>query len=132
MTAEHIVAALRAQGFTPSTASSPHYVEFHKDYADDYGRRARAIAQFERTAGGVRLSGFSAIVQAAIEPTLEAVETRAPPVMQSDLAQLLETFESGIVPTSIVVKVCSRCSASVNEYFVEDDLVVCRGCKEFR
>lgn len=129
---EDLIRTLRVHGFAPTPTLNAFYVEFVKDYADDVGRRARALVQFEKpngVGGELRLSGFTVIVQAAIEPTLEAVETRAPPVMRADLAALVEAFSVGMAPSSVVVRACESCGTPVNEFFIVDGRVTCRQCK---
>lgn len=130
--AEYMIRVLRTYGFVPSRTINAYYVEFTKDYADEQGRRARAIIQFEKPGlvhGTPVLSGFQAVVQAAIAPTVAAVEERAPPVMQADLANVARIFEGGIAAASVVVRRCESCEMPVNEFFVVGGRVLCRECK---
>lgn len=130
--AEYLVRVMHTYGFQPSRTMNAYYVEFTKDYADELGRRARAIVQFEKPTlahGMPVLSGFQAVVQAAIAPTVAAVEERAPPVMQSDLVKVARVFEGGLEAASVVVRRCEGCGTPVNEFFVVKGRVLCRACK---
>lgn len=131
---DQLVRTMVQQGFRPSEVYSAHYIEFVKTYADAEGRVARAVVQFERPNGiigtGVRLSGFNVVVQAHVDATVEAVEERAPPVMQEDLFAIVNAFDSGPAPPSIAFERCGRCRVPVAEFFVVSGSVLCRACKE--
>ena len=124
------------QGFEPSRVYNAFFIEYSKTYADAQGRVARAVVQFERpntstNAGEARLSGFTVLVQAHVEASVEAVVERAPQVMQGDLLAMVETFKSGAPPrSSVALERCSSCRAPISEYFVVQGHVFCRSCKE--
>jgi hypothetical protein len=133
--AEHIIRTLATLGFHPNVTLNAFYIEFYKDYADEQGRRARAIVQFDKPGPAipeVRLSGFNVVVQAHIEPTTSSVTERAPQVMRDDLLAVAEKFDGGVMPRSaIVLKRCDGgCGRDVNEFFVVAGKTLCRGCRE--
>lgn len=130
---ETLIRVMTSQGFAP-TNTHAHFIEFTKTYADAEGRLARAIAQFDRPdslLGGVRLVGFNVLVQAHVAATIDAVEERAPAVMQPDLVALVNAFDTDApAPPAVVFERCVECRAPTTEFFVVRGRVLCRGCKE--
>lgn len=138
---EKMTRVMAACGFMPSNMQS-HYLEYVKRYADPLGRIAQAVVQFERPSSllgdGARLSGFAVTVQAQIDASLEAVEERAPPVMQEDLLAVVRAFmeDSGEFDAArglgrnrtIAGERCSVCAQLVTEYFVVAGATHCRTC----
>lgn len=137
--AEYLTRVMLQRGFEPSRVYNAHFIEYSKTYADQHGRVARAVVQFERPstngigvgAGEVRLSGFTVLVQAHVDASVEAVVERAPPVMQDDLLACVDAFAGGAqVGTQVAVERCVGCRMPVSEFFVLQGRVLCRACKE--
>lgn len=134
--AEYLTRVMTEQGFTPARVYNAFFVEYTKTYADAQGRVARAVVQFERPtesaiSSGLRLSGFTALVQAFISAEPEAVLERAPPVMQDDFLALLAAFqERTMEQNTVAVEPCTSCGTLVAEYFVVKGETLCRACKE--
>jgi len=129
---DYLLRILASRGFMPRRDSSS-FIEFAKSYADEQGRLAQAIVQFDKptpTEPELRLSGFVAIVQAQIGASAEDVAAKSPPVMSEDLFNLVHVFQSGARPRAVVLEQCAVCKNDVSEYFVRDGAVTCRTCKE--
>lgn len=127
---------LAALGFAPMRTYNANAIEWYKDYADQDGRIARVIAQFERPKPGVlpsvapgrlAVAGFRVIAQASLPPDDLGI-SRAPPVMRDDLVRIM----SGVATarTSIAYRVCAQCQQETAEFFVKDAKVLCRSCHE--
>lgn len=126
-----IVRVMTEHGFTPSQVHDPSCVEFFKDYlVDDQGRKARAVVRFAKHQEIPHLMGFHVTVQATIEPTVEAVGHKSPPIMRTDLLSVTRAFTGDALPDAVVLKACARCGTGVSEFFVVGDETVCRLCKE--
>lgn len=128
--AESIMLLMRETGFAPSQTLSPSFVEFTKDYKDEQGRYARAIVHFDRGDGTPRLARFHAVVQAIIDTNEEAIRTRAPPVMRTDLLSVLARAEpAALERRSVVTRRCDSCNESVSEFYIEEERTLCRSCR---
>ena len=129
--AEYLTRSLLSKGFEPSKHHS-FYIEFTKTYADEQGRVAHAVVQFDRptpSSPDLKLAGFVVSVQAHVHPSLEAVEERAPEVVKSDLTEIVQVFSSGARRRAVALEQCETCRSLVSEYFRVDDAVVCRPCR---
>lgn len=132
---EFLTRVMTERGFGPSNVYNANFIEFAKSYSDDHGRLARAVAQFERSAGPMplvdpKLAGFGVLVQAHLLPLPAMIEERAPPVMREDLLAVTAAFTSGIPARAAVFERCGTCASVISEFYVKAGKVLCRHCKE--
>lgn len=114
-------------GFSPNWTGDASTVEYVKDYADTGNRLARLSCVFSKQSYAsvmdqARLMQFVVTVTASVDPAIEEIEQRAPPVLRPDMLRALEALE-GIKkePPPETGAECSLCGMELEEWTVDDD-----------